>query len=140
MEMPDPFLPGLTFGKGKWPSFHLASYFFAATGLYGREFPIKLGFPSLYGTVLFYADLTQNGGQYVGKTPRKPDPDGIARYVSDVASGKVKPLDFTLYVPNGFESVNGVPTPNIEATTDPAKVYTASFGGGREVWDRLSLL
>ena len=140
MEMPDPFLPGLTFGKGKWPSFHLASYFFAATGLYGREFPIKLGFPSLYGTVLFYADLTQNGGQYVGKTPRKPDPDGIARYVSDVASGKVKPLDFTLYVPNGFESVNGVPTPNIEATTDPAKVYTASFGGGREVWDRLSLV
>lgn len=140
MEMPDPFLPGLTFGKGKWPSFQLASYFFAATGLYGRAFPTKLGFPSLYGAVLFYADLNQNGGHYAGKIRSAPDPDGITRYISDVAGGKVTPLDFTLYVPHGFESVNGVPTPNIEATTDPAKVYTASFGGGREVWDRLSLL
>lgn len=140
MEMPDPFLPGLTFGKGKWPSFQLASYFFAATGLYGREFPTKLGSPSLYGAVLFYADLNQNGGHYAGKIRSAPDPDGITRYISDVAGGKVTPLDFTLYVPHGFESVNGVPTPNIEATTDPAKVYTASFGGGREVWDRLSLL
>lgn len=137
MEMPDPFLPGLTFGKGKWPSFHLASYFFAATGLYGKEFPIKLGFPSLYGAVLFYADLSQNGGHYAGKSLRKPDPEGITRYVSDVAGGKVKPLDFTLYVPHGFESVNGIPLPNVEASADPAKVYTASFGGGKEIWDRI---
>ncbi|MCX5919450.1 MAG: DUF362 domain-containing protein [Deltaproteobacteria bacterium] len=137
MEMPDPFLPDLTFGKGKWPSFQLASYFFTATSLYGREFPNKLGFPSLYGAVLFYADLSRNGGQYAGKIRRKPDPDGITRYVSDVAGGKVKPLDFTLYVPHGFESVNGVPVPNIEATTDPAKVYTACFSGGKEIWDRI---
>lgn len=136
-EMPDPFLPGLTFGKGKWPSFHLASYFFAATGLYGKEFPIKLGFPSLYGAVLFYADLSRNGGHYAGKSRRKPDPEGITRYVSDVAGGKVKPLDFTLYVPHGFESVNGIPLPNVEATADPAKVYTASFSGGKEIWDRI---
>jgi hypothetical protein len=137
MEMPDPFMPGLTFGKGKWPSFHLASYFFSATGLYGREFPIKFGFPSLYGAVLFYADLSRNGGQYAGKVQRKPDPEGITRYILDVTGGKAKPLDFTLYVPHGFESVNGVPVPNIEATADPARVYTASFSGGKEIWDRI---
>jgi len=138
MEMPDPFLPDLTFGKGKWPSFQLASYFLTATGLYGKEFPNKLGFPSLYAAVLLYADLSRNGGQYAGNIRSTPDPDGIMRYVSDVASGKVKPFDFTLYVPSGFESVNGVPVPNVEATTDPAQVFTASFGGGKEVWNRIA--
>ena len=44
MEAPDPFLPGLTFGKGKWPSHQLASYFGTASNIYGREFPNKLGF------------------------------------------------------------------------------------------------
>jgi hypothetical protein len=103
--------------------------------LYGQEFPNRLGLPGLYGAVLHYADLSQNDGQYAGKIRSAPDPDGIMKYVSDVASGKVKPLDFTLYVPPGFESVNGVPVPNVEATTDPAKVYTASFSGGKEVWN-----
>jgi len=49
MEMPDPFFPGLTFGKGKWPSFQLASYFFTATGLYGREFRSGLVSPACMG-------------------------------------------------------------------------------------------
>jgi hypothetical protein len=140
MEMPDPFLPGLTFGKGKWPSFQFASYIFTANGLYGRGYPNKLNFRSLYGVALLYADMSQNGGQYAGKTRSNPDPDGITRYVSDIKGGKVKPLDFTLYVPPGFESVGGAPVPNVEATTDPAKVYTASFSSGKEVWDRLGTM
>jgi hypothetical protein len=138
VESPDPFLPGLTFGKGKWPSFQLASHVLAAAGLYGPEFPNKLGYPSLYGTALFYADLSQTGGQYAGKIRNAPDPDGVARYVSEVTSGTARPLDFILYVPPGFETAGGVAVPNVEATTEPAEVYTASFGGGKEVWNRIA--
>jgi len=138
IEAPDPFLPGLTFGKGKWPSQHLASYFFTATSVYGREFPNKMTFPSLYSEALLYADLKQNGGQYAGELINLPDPDGITRYVSDVSSGAIEPLDFTLYVFPGFESVLGNEVPNVEATADPAKAFTASFDGGEEIWDRMA--
>jgi hypothetical protein len=138
MEAPDPFLPGLTFGKGKWPSYQLAAYFFTASFIYGQEFPLKLGPPSLYSTALNYADLKQNGGRYAGEVLFQPDPEGAMRYVSDVAEGKVEPLDFTLFVPPGFEAVPGIAVPNVEATSDPAKVFTANFDGGAEVWDRIS--
>ncbi|MBN1613333.1 MAG: DUF362 domain-containing protein, partial [Deltaproteobacteria bacterium] len=138
MEAPDPFQPGLNFGMGKWPSYQLASYFFTASSIYGREFPNKLTFPSLYGMALFYADLSRNGGRYAGKVRNAPDPEGITRYVSEVSSGVSKPLDFILYVPPGFESVGGAAVPNVEATVDPAKVFTVSFAGGREAWDRMA--
>jgi hypothetical protein len=138
VESSDPFLPDLRFGKGKWPSFQLASYVVNASGIYGSGFPHKLGYPSLYGTALFYADLSQNGGQYAGKIYNAPDPEGVARYVSAVTSGKTKPLDFILYVPPGFETAGRSTVPNVEATTDPAKVYTASFAGGQEVWNRVA--
>jgi len=138
MEAPDPFMPGLTFGKGKWPSYQLASYFFTASFIYGGEFPLKLGPPGLYSAALIYADLKQNGGRYGGEVLFLPDPEGVMRYISDVSDGKVEPLDFTLYVPPGFESVPGIAVPNVEATEDPAKVFTASFDGGKEVWDRIA--
>jgi Domain of unknown function (DUF362) len=138
MEVPDPFMPGLTFGKGKWPSFQLASFFLTASNIYGGEYPNQLSFQSLYGMALAYADLSQNGAQYAGRIRNFPDPEGITRYVSDVTEGKAKPLDFTLYVPPGFESVLGTAVPNVEATTDSAKVFTASFNGGKEVWDRMA--
>lgn len=88
---------------------------------------------------LFYADLSQNGGQYAGKIINFPDPEGITRYLSDVSSGKAKSLDFTLFVPPGFESVGGVPVLNVESTTDPAKVFTASFAAGKEIWNRIAV-
>jgi Domain of unknown function (DUF362) len=138
MEAPDPFMPDLTFGKGKWPSFQLASYFLTASNIFGPEFPEHLGFPGFYGTTLAYADLSQNGGQYAGTIRNLPDPEGVARYTSDVADGKVEPLDFTFYVPPGFESVVGNAVPNVEATVDPALVFTASFNGGTEVWNRIA--
>lgn len=138
MEAPDPFLPETTFGKGKWPSFQLASYFLTASNIYGPGFPEKLGFHSFYGTALAYADLSQNGGRYAGEIRNLPDPEGIKRYMSDVAEGLVEPLDFTIYVPPGLESVLGVAVPNVEPTDDASKVLTASFAGGREVWNRIS--
>jgi hypothetical protein len=139
MEIPDPFLPGLTCGKGKWPSFQLAEYFQTAVMLYGQEFPNKIEFPSLYTSAFFYADLTQNGGQYAGKIRHTPDPEAASRYISDISSGKEKPLDFTLYVPAGFDNLSGTIVPNVEITDDPAKIFSVSFAGGKEIWPEAEL-
>jgi hypothetical protein len=134
MEFPDPFVPALTCGKGKWPSFQLARYFHTAVLLYGREFPNKIESPCQYTSALFYADLTQNGGQYAGSTRSNPDPEAVSRYISDISSGRQKPLDFTLYVPSGFDNLLGIMVPNVEVTEDPAKIFTASFADGKEIW------
>jgi len=134
LEAPDPFLPGLTWGKGKWPSYQLASYVYLGMSLYGGEFPIKILPVSLYGNAFRYADLTQNGGRYAGSTRTHPDPEGVSRYVSAVLSGKEKPLDFILYVPAGYDNIGGASVPNVEVTADPAKILTASFAGGKETW------
>ena len=75
MERPDPFVPGLTFGKGKWPSFQTAQFFSLGLALYGQGFPFQTGFPSLYGAAVYYADLTQREGKYLGGSGRLPDPE-----------------------------------------------------------------
>ena len=134
VEIPDPFVPGLTCGKGKWPSFQYAQFFQKAGMLYGEEYPFSISYPSLYSNVMFYADLTQNGGQYVGENRSNPDPEVISRYISDVANDKVKPLDFVLYVPAAFNTLSGKPIPNVEITDDPLKMFTASFQNGKEIW------
>jgi len=134
VEAPDPFLPGLMWGKGKWPSFQLAGYIYLGVTLYGEQFPFKMGFPSLYGLAFRYADLTQNNGRFAGKIRSQPDPEALSRYVSGVTSGKQTPLNFTFYVPAGYDSVAGVKVPNVEVTTDPARILTATFTGGQEVW------
>jgi hypothetical protein len=134
MEFPDPFVPGLTCGKGKWPSFQLARYVQTGFLLYGQEFPNKITFPSLYTAAFFYADLTQNRGQYVGRTRHKPDPEAASRYVSDLSKGKEKPLDFVFYIPAGFDNLLGAPVPNVEVTDNPGKILTVSFEGETEIW------
>ena len=47
IEAQDPFFPGLTWGKGKWPSYKLASYTSLGIALYGSQFPNKIDFASL---------------------------------------------------------------------------------------------
>jgi hypothetical protein len=121
-------------GKGKWPSFQLAGYIYLGVTLYGEQFPFKTGFPSLYGLAFRYADLTQNNGRFAGKIRSQPDPEALSRYVSGVTSGKQTPLNFTFYVPAGYDNVAGVKVPNVEVTTDPARILTATFTGGQEVW------
>ena len=81
-----------------------------------------------------HADNTQNRGEYAGRIVSEPDPAGLDRYVRGVAEGKEKPLDFTIYVPPGFENLSGAVIPNVEVATDPARVFTASFAGGKEIW------
>lgn len=134
MEVPDPFVPGLTCGKGNWPSFQLANFFQTGVMLFGAGFPYSIASPSLYASLLFYADLIQNGGQYAGKIRSQPDPEAINRYMADVSSDKIKPLDFTFYVPAGFDNLSGTPIPNVKVTEDPAKIFTASLEGGKEIW------
>ncbi len=134
LEARDPFLPTLTWGKGKWPSYQLASYIYTGVSLYGPEFPMKIGFPSLYGHALHYADLAQNQGRYTGSALFQSDPEGAQRYVAEVQEGLAKPLDFTLYVPPGYGSLGSSKVPNVEETSDPAKVLTATFAGGKEAW------
>lgn len=134
MEMPDPFLPSLTFGKGKWPSFQTAAFGRLGATLFGNGYPFKVLFPSLYGLALYHADRRQNGGKYAGPLRFEPDPEGAQRYIDDVAGGKTPALDFVFHVPPGFGAMAGVNLPNVEETGDPARVFTASFAGGKEIW------
>jgi hypothetical protein len=39
----------------------------------------------------------------------------------------------------GLDNLMGVAVPNVEATSDPAKIFMASFSGGREIWPELYL-
>ena len=133
-EIADPFQQGLTCGKGKWPSYKFAQFFQMASSLYGPEYPNKVVFPSLYGIAFAYADLTQNNASYIGEIRSEPNPNAIDSYVSTASKDKDKQLDFTFYVPEGYDTFAGVKLPNVEATSDPTKILTASFNGGKEIW------
>jgi hypothetical protein len=132
-EFPDPFSPGLVWGKGKWPSFHLAGAGFLATNLYGSGYPARASVGSLYGIAFVYADRSQNEGKYSGVLRARIRKGALEAYLADVAAG-AKPLDFTVYFPNGFELLCGQPAPNVVITDDPVKLLTASFLGGKEIW------
>ena len=134
MEVPDFFQAGLVWGKGKWPSFQTAWFSYLGFNFYGDQFPFGIKYPSLFSAAFHYADLTQNSGRYTGLNVGRPDPAGISAYISDVFSKKENPLDFTFYVPPGFDLIAGNAIPNVEATTEPQKMITASFNGGQEVW------
>lgn len=133
-EGEDPFLPGLKWGNGKWPSFEFAKFFYLGMNMYGPQFPIKVDTAGLYGSAFRYADMTRNNGKYAGKAGSLPTPGAIDKYFSDVSSGKMNPLDFTFYIPAGFDSVGGLSVPNVEVTDDPVKIFTASFTGEKEIW------
>jgi len=135
IEGPDPFVPGLTWGKGKWPSYQLARFFQMGSFLYGGEFPYKVAYPSPYSAAFFYADQTQNEGRYAGKVRSEPNPDAIEKYFQEVQSGRKEPLDFIFYVPEGFENLSGAQVPNVKISSDSSQVLTVSFNGGKEIWN-----
>jgi hypothetical protein len=134
MEGQDPFMPHLVFGRGKWPSYQLASFLRTGTLIFGRDYPNSIDAFSLYGVVLRHADLTQNQGRYLGQIRREPDPEGVRKYRAAVEDEGAAPLDFVLYVPAGYGSVAGASVPGIEETNDPDKLFTAVFRGGEEEW------
>ena len=134
IEMDDPFQPGLKWGKGKWPSFQLAKFFQTGVLIYGEGFPFGVSFPSLYGAAYFYADMTQNDGKNTGPIRTAPNSEALSLYVEKVTSGEEKSLDFTFYVPLGFDDLSGKKVPNVEVTDDPGKILTVWFGKGAEIW------
>ena len=88
---------------------------------------------------MLYADLTQNGGHYAGQIGGQPDIEAINNYVDKVGSDETRPLDFTIYMPAGYDNLSGKMLPNIEITDDPVKILTASFNNGEEVWPEARL-
>jgi hypothetical protein len=136
-ESPDLFVPGMSWGRGKWPSFQAAQFIGTGTSLYGQDFPLQIAYPSLYGSALFYADLTQNEGKYVGASGGQMTSEPILHYLTEMQKGGAKPLDFVFHVPPGFDKIGGASLPNVVATEDPARVLTVWFRGGAEVWGKL---
>lgn len=133
VEGKDLLFPTITWGKGKWPSLQFASYISIGIAIYGPEFPRRLGLMSLYGQALQYADKTLNGGSYTGSLGPQSNPEAANHYIKAVIEGAA-PLNFVVYVPKGYGSLNGSTVPNVEETEDPDKIFTASFNDDQEVW------
>jgi len=129
-EHEDPFVPGLLFGKGKWPGFSLAYDKLIKQQLYGFKYPLRVGINCLYGLACTYADFKQNDRQFMGRLRGAPDTKGPQKYVESVREGRMKPMDFTFYVPPGF----GADLPNVEESSDPEKIMAVWFERGRVKW------
>jgi len=132
-ENQDPFFPTITWGKGKWPSLQFVSYFAVGAAVYGMQYPMGVDLMSLYGHAFQYADKTQNGGGYTGSLGPTSNQDAASTYIKAVSEGTA-PLDFKLYVPEGYGNLAGVVVPNVDETQDANKMFTAHFNGSQEVW------
>ena len=78
----DPFVQGMNWGKGMWPSWQLAIYMQITNGIYGSQSPESINFQSLYGAAFQYADKTRNGGAYTGSTDQMTsNPASIKNYL-----------------------------------------------------------
>jgi hypothetical protein len=130
-EEEDPNFPGLIWGKGKWPSYSLAFDRYLKQILYGWKYPARIGLSSLYGSACAYADHRQNGRKFLGNIRGVPDPEAAQKYVTAVREGWMKPLNFTFYTLPGYGGSN---LPNVEETTEPARVLTAVFEGEIVRW------
>lgn len=91
-------------------------------------------FSNPYASALLYADLTQNGGQYSNQIGGEPDLEAVNKYVDDKGTKNWEALDFTVYIPMGYDNLSGKMVPNTEITDDPSKIFTASFASGNEIW------
>jgi hypothetical protein len=140
LESTDPFVPGMVWGKGKWPSIQFAQHWYICTQIYGGEFPNSFDvMMSPYGLAFQYADMKWNQGTYIGTRTGSGGADEISRYHRDVEHG-ASLLPFTLYVPPAYGKARDKNIPNVEETDDPGLIFTASFNDGREGWRELSLL
>ena len=66
----DPFVSGMTWGGGRWPSWQLATYMYVTGTTYGAKSLVNISLQSLYGTAFQYADKTLNGGVVHGEHGR----------------------------------------------------------------------
>lgn len=132
-EEPDPFFPTMTYGRGKWPSLQYVTHLSIVRSIYGSGKLPEISPSSMYGRAFLYVDKTLNGAEYTGDPGLTSHPDALRRYFRD-AREEEKRLDFVLYVPEGYGSLEGERVPNVVETDDPQKIFTAGFDGGREVW------
>jgi hypothetical protein len=140
LESPDPFVPGMVWGKGKWPSIQFAQHWYICTQIYGNEFPNSFDVTmSPYGFAFQYADMKWNQGTYNVPRTGSGVADDLSRYHRDVENG-ASLLPFTLYVPPAYGKARNKKIPNVEETDDPGLIFTASFNDGCEVWRELSLM
>jgi len=133
MEGQDAMFPTITWGKGKWPSLQFAIAASIGFAVYGMGFPMRVDVMSLYGYAFQYADKTLNGGGYTGGTGLDSDLEAANQYLKAVSDGAA-PLDFLVYVPEGYGNLAGASIPNVEETADPDKLLTACFNNSQEVW------
>jgi hypothetical protein len=130
----DSFVPGMTFGQGRWPSWQTATYMLFTRSIYGSNSPHSIILQSPYGMAFQYADKTLGAGAYTGSIDQTAsDPASLSKYFAAVSKG-AEPLDFILYVPEGYGSLEKVKIPNVQETADPGKIFTAHFNGGLEIW------
>jgi len=139
IENADPLFPGMTWGKGKWPSVQYAQYLQMCNRIYGAGFPNRFEITMApYGHAFHHADLKWGNGKYTGVKAAGGEDNPIGSYHADVAAGG-EPLPFTLYVPRGYAKNGDKDIPNVEETDKPELIFTASFNNGDEVWRKLSL-
>ena len=132
-EEEDPYYPGMSWGRGKWPSLQYVNHLSTVRGIYGSSRLSAVGLSSMYGRAFQYADKTLNDAGYTGDPGVRSAPDALERYLREVGDGEA-PLDFVLYVPEGYGSLEGVEVPNVVETDDSSKIFTARFDNGRESW------
>ncbi len=130
----DFYIPGMTWGRGMWPSWQTATYLGYIRSLYNSLSPKYINLGSLYGLAFQYADKVLNAGKYTGSIDQQiSDPSSLDRYFEALSKGANK-LNFTFYVPAIYGSLEKVKIPNVEETDDPEKIWTVHFDGGREIW------
>ncbi len=128
---PDLFLQGMHYGRGDWPSWETVKYFVTTQSIYGSQTVKNISLSSLYGCAFQYADKLQNYGGYTGSTDQNSsNPNSIQNYLHAVSMG-ANPLNFTLYVPKGYGSLEGVVITNVEETQSPERLYTVQY---KEIW------
>ncbi|WP_028313863.1 DUF362 domain-containing protein [Desulfatibacillum aliphaticivorans] len=131
-DVPDQFYPDMTWGNGAWPSFAQLKNAHIHQITYGWKFPKRIGLFSLWGCAFGYADRYLNNSRFVGEKFGVPNPKAPHLYLDALKNGELEPLDFVLYVPEGFGA--GGMVPHVQETSDPAKVFTAEFDGGKIQW------
>ncbi|WP_431062670.1 DUF362 domain-containing protein [Methanobacterium sp.] len=134
IQSEDPFIQGMSWGNGLWPSWELAKHAMIFSSIYGALSLDKINIGSLYGLAFSYADKTGNNGLYTGSVDqRESDPEALNAYFNAISKG-ADLLDFILYVPIGLGNMDNIKIPNVEETNDPSKIFTAHFNQGQEVW------
>jgi hypothetical protein len=128
---PDLFIHDMYYGRGNWPSWQTVKYLVTTGSVYGSQTVKDINLSSLYGSAFQYADKVQNYGSFTGSTDQNSsNPNSIQDYLYAVSMG-ANPLNFTLYVPKGYGSLEGVTISNVEETQNPEKLYTVKY---KEIW------